>query len=302
MSDFQPSGSGEMSLLRSLHFSREVGWTRTGRSPLLTVVWLIPGESLWAPCAPLPLPGIGGRLHGDGSARHLLHLLIAQLRGQGCAGGCVSREVRASFAKEQFLASWLCFFPCPTCQDLARALPSHDGRGRFAAALNCTGISGAEICLFSCAWECVTLLPKLRDSSCHHRAFSGKHSGVSVCCACCVFPSEHLPFFSKSSSAAGIVVFPDCSSSIAWETKELLLCLHHTCTYVSVFYADVCLCVLMNSTSAVPASVLLLCSLGRDGVGWVLSWGCLQFHLCSFAFFSLFPQDAPSSSARPPCS
>lgn len=66
--------------------------------------WLIPGESLWAPCASLPLPGVGGRLHGDGSARHLLHLLVAQLRGQGCTGGCVSREVRACFSKEQFLA------------------------------------------------------------------------------------------------------------------------------------------------------------------------------------------------------
>lgn len=104
MSDFQLSGSGKMSLLRSLLFSREMGWTHTGRFPLLTVVWLIPGESLWAPCTSLPLPGVSGRLHGDGSAWHLLHLLITKLRGQGCAGGCVSREVRACSAKEQFLA------------------------------------------------------------------------------------------------------------------------------------------------------------------------------------------------------
>lgn len=79
------------------------------------------------------------------------------------------------------MASWLCFFPCPTCQDLACALPSPSGRGRFAAALNCTGTSGTKVCLSSCAWECVTLL-KLRGPSCHHRALAGKHSGVWVCC------------------------------------------------------------------------------------------------------------------------
>lgn len=102
MSDFRVekrsrSKSGETCLLRALLFSREKGWTHLGRCPLLTAVWLIPGESLWAPCTSLPLPGVGGRLHGDGSAWHLLHLLIAQLWGQGCAGGRVSREVRACF-------------------------------------------------------------------------------------------------------------------------------------------------------------------------------------------------------------
>lgn len=108
-----------------------------------------------------------------------------------------------------------------------------------------------------------------------------------VCCGCCVFTTEHLPSFSKFSSAAGIV-FPYCSSSTAWEAKELLLCLHHTCTYVFIFYADACLCVLM---------LLLLCSPRWDGMewdgwlrmGWALSWGCPQFpplQLCLFIPYS----------------
>lgn len=83
---------GRTPLLGSLS---EMQQSQTGRPVLLTVVFgLIPGLSYGPPRTPLPLPDVGGRLHSDGSTWGLLHLPIAEFRGEGSSGGNGSREVR----------------------------------------------------------------------------------------------------------------------------------------------------------------------------------------------------------------
>lgn len=123
--------------------SSAVRWASWGLEdlPLLTLVFgFAPGLSRWDPRAALPLPGLGGRLHGDGSARLLLHLLVAHFRGEGCSGGRVSREVRACvFLQRRSFPPGDAFVPCFCCQAIARAFPSHHGRGRFAGARICAG-------------------------------------------------------------------------------------------------------------------------------------------------------------------
>lgn len=136
MFHFQLSGSGRMHLC--CLGGRWAGHALGGVLCSL-FVWLIPGGSLWAPCPPVPLPGLGGRLHGDGSARLLLRLLLAQLRGQGCPAGRVPREVR------EFLALCSASSLAPPARTLlVLFLPTMGGR--FAAALNCIG-SGTEVCV-----------------------------------------------------------------------------------------------------------------------------------------------------------
>lgn len=79
----------------TLSRSREARWA-PGRALLLTAPSFAPGPPRVHPRAPLPLPGVGGGLHGVGAARLLLHLLSPQLRGEGDAGGGVSGEVRVA--------------------------------------------------------------------------------------------------------------------------------------------------------------------------------------------------------------
>lgn len=66
-------------LLCSYLCSSVVGWARCRLDELLTVVFgFIPGLPYCRPRTPLSLPGISRRLHGDGSAWVLLHLLITK--------------------------------------------------------------------------------------------------------------------------------------------------------------------------------------------------------------------------------
>lgn len=103
---------GKAPLLGSLPFSSEMGWSGAGRSPLLTLVFgFAPGSSRCDPRTALPLPGLGGRQHGDGSARLLLHLLITHFRREGCSGVCVSREVRVCLSTEEVFSSKRCCCP-----------------------------------------------------------------------------------------------------------------------------------------------------------------------------------------------
>lgn len=95
---------------------------------------LVPGVPRCPAHTPLSLPVVGRRLHGDGFARVLLHLLIAQLRGEGCAGGCVSREVRA----------------CVLLQGLSPC-----GGAWFAMAGLCSHLTSAERVAFPACSACV---------------------------------------------------------------------------------------------------------------------------------------------------
>lgn len=139
----------------------------SGKTLLTVVFGLIPGLSRWRPRTPLSLPGVSGRLHGDGSARVLLHLLIAEFRGEGCSGGSVSRKVRVCLclATEEFIAFRRCFLPLSY-------LPGHCSRSSFPQrekqVWQCTHLHRHFRCLnpaFLAALECLPrfCFPKISD-------------------------------------------------------------------------------------------------------------------------------------------
>lgn len=100
-------------------------------SSLLSLFGLIPGLSCLPPRTPLSLPGVSRRLHGDGSAWFLLHLLISEFRGEGGTGGSVSREVRVCvfLLQRNSMPRGSAFFPCLTCQAVAHtSFPQQERR------------------------------------------------------------------------------------------------------------------------------------------------------------------------------
>lgn len=314
MSDFQQvfSESGKAPLFRSLLNSHGLG-----RSPPLTLAFgLIPGLPRLCPRTPLSLPGVGGRLHGDGSARVLLHLLIAEFRGEGHSGGSVSREVRVHLcvATEDFIAFRRCFLPLSPARLLPPPFLPGMGEAGFLGDVLAQALQEPKSCLFSCAWGFVALLFPQNKGSDPCRALAGERSGVLACYGWCVFTLNHLPSFSKCSSAAEIVAFPACSSRVACKTKELSLCVHNMRIYMCIYmylYTYLCICALMKSMSAVPASGLLLCDpvcngmgqdgTGQDGMGWGAGLGLPPVPALQLFLFSPLPEDAPFYTARQPC-